>query len=92
MWVSNMIEHVLMKGNIMQHNKYYQFIGEQLRQCRVNKNLSLQDVADRVGLTRMTIANYETARTRIPFDVAKRLCQIYDIDFNDLMVKANQYL
>lgn len=76
----------------MQNKNYYKYIGDQFRQLRINKGLSLQDVADRIGVTRMTIANYETARTRIPQEIAKKLCSIYGIDFDAFTISANVYL
>jgi len=92
LYSSNVVRQYIMKGDIMQPSKYYTYIGNEMRQYRINRGLSLQDVADRIGVTRMTIANYETARTKMPFNVAKQLCQIYDKDFNEFMNMASDLL
>jgi transcriptional regulator with XRE-family HTH domain len=76
----------------MKYSKYYNFVGDQFRQHRINNGKSLQDIAERIGVTRMTIANYETARTKIPVDIAKQLCAIYGVDFDEFMKIAHTYL
>lgn len=76
----------------MQQDSFSVFVGSQLRQFRINRDLSLQDVADRVGVTKKTIANYELGHTTIKLEMVKRLCQVYGVDFNSLMTIAQQHV
>jgi transcriptional regulator with XRE-family HTH domain len=71
---------------------FYKWVGSQLRTHRENRQLSLEDVATRVGVTKKTIANYETANTRVPLDVVKQLCAIYGMDFDEFIREANNHI
>lgn len=76
----------------MKNSRYYQFVGSQLRQYRINKGLSLEDVAEKVGVTKKTIANYELAATKISPELTKKLLTIYGVDVTSFMNIASQYM
>jgi len=76
----------------MQNDSFNKFIGTQIRQFRINKGLSLQDVAERIGVTKKTVGNYETNKTNIKLETLKHLCMIYDVDFDSLMNIAKEYI
>ena len=48
-------------------------LGRRLRQARLSKGLTQDDVADAVKISRCSIANYENGRTAPPVDIFLRL-------------------
>jgi transcriptional regulator with XRE-family HTH domain len=71
---------------------FYTWVGNQLRTHRMNRDLSLEDVAVRIGVTKKTVANYETGATKIPLDTVKQLCAIYGMDFDEFIREANKHI
>lgn len=76
----------------MKQNGFYTWVGSQLRQYRKMKGYSLNDVAQIVGGTKKTMGNYENAKTKVPFDTMKKLCDLYEIDFDHIIEEAKQYI
>lgn len=76
----------------MQSDSFYTFIGSQLRQYRENNRMTLQEAADRIGVTKKTVGNYENAKTKIPLEYLKMLCRAYGYSFDDLMDEARKHL
>ena len=82
----------LPKGELMKQNGFYTWVGNQLRQYRKMKGLSLQEVANIIGGTKKTMGNYENANTKVPFDTMKKLCDLYELDFDKIVEEAKQYI
>lgn len=62
-------------------------LGENLKSLRAQKKVSLEQVADDLGLTRQAIYNYE-ADMRIPRDEIKiKLANYYGVSIEDLFFK-----
>lgn len=55
-------------------------IGERLQAMRNDKGYSLRYVAERVGLSNVTISHYETGRNGIDLKNLKKLCVLYGVD------------
>ena len=51
-----------------------------LRAVRIQTGISQRELADRIGITRSTIANYEAAVTPVPYEAGKRIC--FECDVN----------
>ena len=49
-------------------------MGEQLKKLRKSTKLSQEKFAERFGMSKDTIFNYEKGKTAIPHDLIKRLC------------------
>lgn len=54
-------------------------MGEQLKKLRKSLNLSQERFAERMGMSKDTIYNYEKGKTAIPHDLIKRLCQEFNV-------------
>ena len=54
-------------------------MGEQLKKLRNSLRLSQEKFAERLGMSRDTIYNYEKGKTAIPHDLIKRLCQEFNV-------------
>ncbi len=60
-------------------------IAEQLKKSRAEKGLSQEAVANEVGLSRRTLAYYESGE-RIPnAEILMKLCEFYSLDINNLI-------
>ena len=55
-------------------------------QQRVGRSVSIQEVADAVGLTRAALSRLENNRTeQIAFDTLRKLCEYYGVKPGDLL-------
>ena len=62
--------------------QFYILLGQELRKARENKGLSLEAVAELVGLTKKTIQRYETAESRISTNNLKAIAKILEVDIS----------
>lgn len=58
-----------------------------LKECRIRQNLTQQQLADKVGLTRQAICNYENDIRSIDLDVLVALAKILNVRIDDLITK-----
>jgi transcriptional regulator with XRE-family HTH domain len=59
-------------------NTRAQAIGERLRELRKDAGLSQQEVAEKIGVTKMAVSNYEQG-IRVPRDAVKvRLADLFE--------------
>ena len=70
-----------MKGENMNQEKIGKFIAE----CRKNKNMTQQDLAEKLGVSDRTIGNWENGRNMPDLSLFKPLCSELNISLNDLM-------
>ena len=54
-------------------------LGQRLRQARLRRNLSQQELADRVGVTRQTILSIERGRYNPSVGLALRLAETFGV-------------
>lgn len=59
-------------------------IGRELKRMRDANNLSLQDVADKIGKSRYTIHGYEKGRNSISASLLMQLCEYYGFSINEV--------
>lgn len=60
-------------------------IGKYLLEKRKEKNLTLKEVANTIGLTAGYISRIERGSSTPSKDVLKKICNIYEIDYNDVI-------
>lgn len=53
-------------------------LGRRLRRARNETKLSQEAVAERVGVSWMTVHRWERSQRAVPEDTLKRLCEVYD--------------
>ena len=56
-----------------------------LRAARVNKGLTQNEAAKRIGITVDTLANYEKGKTYPDVPVLKRIEVVYGVSYNHLI-------
>ncbi len=70
-------------------------IGKFIAQCRKNKKMTQQDLAEKLGVTDKSIGNWENGRNMPDLSLFKPLCKELDITINDLMsgekIKEEKY-
>ena len=54
-------------------------MGGQLKKLRKSTKLSQEKFAERLGMSKDTIYNYEKGKTAIPHDLVKRLCREFNV-------------
>ena len=57
-------------------------IGQQLRTLRKRQKMTQQDVADRVGITRDTLSNYEIDRRTPDLKTLRKLAECYGVSLD----------
>lgn len=60
-------------------------LGEKLYELRKEKNLSQENVAEQLNVTRQTISKWETNQSTPDFDKIVPLCELYGITPNELL-------
>lgn len=60
-------------------------IGLKIRELREKKGISVQDLADGIGVTRQQINHYESGRNKPPLDKIEAIASFLKINVNDLM-------
>lgn len=56
-----------------------------LKAARVNKGLTQDDAAKKLGITKGTLVNYEKYRTIPDISMAKRMASLYDLSVENLI-------
>lgn len=59
-------------------------LGEKLYRLRESKNMSQEELAEKLGVSRQTISNWENDKVTLDVDKAQELCKLYNIDMNEL--------
>ena len=60
-------------------------IGKNIRDLRQARNMTQDDLAERLFVTRQTVSNYETGRTKPDVDMLVRIAEVLEIDINALL-------
>ena len=64
-------------------------IGRKLRTLRKGKKLTQKDVADRLGLVRATVSNYEVGKRTPHLSLLKRFAEFYGVTLDYFGVTTN---
>lgn len=62
-----------------------------VKQLRQERGWSQQEVADRVGLNKMTISQYENGKRKPSFEMIEALAEVFHVDLNYLLEPAQPY-
>ena len=60
-------------------------LGERLYNLRKNKNLSQEEVADKLNVTRQTVSKWETDESKPDFDKIIPICELFEINSKELL-------
>ncbi len=65
-------------------------LGERLFELRKTKNLTQDEVAEKLNVTRQTVSKWETNQSTPDFDKILPLCELYDISTDELLKGEKQ--
>ena len=65
-------------------------IGEKLFELRKSKNLSQEEVAEKLNVTRQTVSKWETNQSTPDFDKILPLCELFEISTEELLTGNNK--
>lgn len=60
-------------------------IGQAIRENRIRLNMTQDELADRIGISQETIANYESGRRRPPIDTVAAMAHVFGLSVDDLL-------
>lgn len=60
-------------------------IHKTLKQMRIARNLTQEDVASKIGLTRQAISSYESGRTQPPIEILLKFAEIYGVELDEIL-------
>lgn len=63
--------------------------GTRLKNLRKNKNISQEDFANKIGVTRSSVGNYETNRNMPTADVLDKIADVLDCSLDYLLGKSD---
>ena len=66
-----------------------QAFGERLRNLRMDRGLSLQQFAGRIGVTKSTVSFYENGERLPSYDVLFEICKTLDISVEYILYGSN---
>ena len=56
-------------------------------QQRIGRSVSIQEVADAIGITRAALSNIEHGKTKqVEYETLRKLCEFYGVSVGDLLV------
>lgn len=61
-------------------------LGERLYELRKGKNISQEEAAEKLNVTRQTISKWETNQSQPDFDKILPLCELYEISTDELLI------
>lgn len=64
-------------------------LGERLKTCRKNHDMTQQEVADKLGVTSASISSWESGARRPDFEMLDNLSKLYDVSFDYLFGRIN---
>ncbi|AHM56379.1 transcriptional regulator, XRE family [Peptoclostridium acidaminophilum DSM 3953] len=64
--------------------------GDRLKNLRIEKDLTQQDIADILGVGRATIAGYETKGKQPDFDKLKSISDYFDVSIDYLLGRTDE--
>ena len=71
-------------------------IGKFIADCRKNKNITQEQLAEKLGVTSKSISRWENGNTMPDYSLLKDLCSELDINVNELLsgerIKENDYM
>lgn len=62
-----------------------------LKKLRTEHQMSQQEVADRLGLNKQAISQYERGVRKPNFEIAEQLADVFHVDLNYLLEPARWY-
>lgn len=69
----------------MNRRKINEAIGDEIRFARQKKKMTQQELADKTGISRVTISKYELGQIEMGMPVYIELCKAIGVDYAELL-------
>jgi transcriptional regulator with XRE-family HTH domain len=79
----------LPKNKLPKINFSHEKIGKNIAQIRKSKNLTQRELAEKIGISRTTIADYERSKTRIYDEMLVRLSMALNVTPDEILCFKN---
>lgn len=56
-----------------------------MKAARINANLTQEEMADRLGVTKKTIGSWENGKTKPKLDKVEPICSLLGVGYDDIM-------
>lgn len=70
----------------------YRIIGEMIREIRNIRKMTLEEIADKLGVTPKTLQRYETGARKIKISTIMELAEIMNFNYDEFMAEAKRRL
>lgn len=60
-------------------------IGKNMRSARIRKNMTQDELAEKLFVTRQTVSNYETGRSRPDIEILMNTAEVLGVELNELL-------
>ena len=67
-------------------------IGKFIAQCRKDKNITQEQLAEKLGITNKSVSRWENGKNMPDYSILKELCSILDIDVNEVFFFGSAFL
>lgn len=74
-----------------EENAHRRAFGDRVRELRLNRDLSQQELAERAGLDRSYVNNAEKGHRNVSLDIIHALAQALDVEAADLFVRGARH-
>ena len=66
-------------------------MGITLRAARVNKGMTQAQATEKIGVTELTLRKYERGESWPKADTIKKMLELYDVQFEDVLFTGADY-
>ena len=80
------------KGLRNMKEKFWVELGNVIKDARIDKRLTQQELADKMNISRNCIGNWESGRRKIDIVELQKLCKALGVKTDDLIAKVEKYV
>lgn len=59
-----------------------------MKAARINRNLTQEEVAVKLNVTKKTVSSWETGKTLPGFNKIEAICELYGLSYDDIQWRA----
>lgn len=67
-------------------------LGNELKDLRTNKGMTMEEVSYRLNCSKALISMYENGKASISIPQLIKLCDVYNVQYGDLLDKVKKYV
>ena len=65
-------------------------IGDKIISLRKNNNITQDELAEKIGISKQALFNYENDKRQIPIDTLSRIAKVFKIPISDFFIENNE--